>query len=492
MFSYPCPACGEILFAPVEEVGRRTLCPKCLKPIRIPAPAEEEELQLKSTLAVAVDEPVSVRTEAASRSALLPPLAQTQPQNRSETRKRGASATEAEAVPLPDRGEKPGEPRLKGNGKPTEPDFGAAQPVAAALSVELSTVIVSRLMTKLPPPPPPVYAIDWSGIVCLAVNIIALVMVITGFLGKPLGFRIAAGLGLWQFLLGWGWLIRKGFCRNRGCGGVTLFPPLALLLLLRSGPVLGLRPLGLMLCGGFFLLAGWLGPEARRAVVPTVTEGFSPDSADKAAIPSRTVRHHASLQGRADSLAMIQELEALAKSEADWSALERAAWVEQLRLLLGDQRPSVRAAALTALSRIAPTESREAVLKALRSQVASERSAALRAVRNCPDRELVEVVAERLGDRDDGVLARETLLAIGGRLAEEALLSRLSTDRQLLLLELCDLLVHVGGPDAVQALERMAETGPDLLIRSVAGHRARELSARLKENQTRSVPAESE
>ena len=40
MFAYPCPSCRQRLLAPPTRVGQRSICPKCLHPLTVPAPEQ--------------------------------------------------------------------------------------------------------------------------------------------------------------------------------------------------------------------------------------------------------------------------------------------------------------------------------------------------------------------------------------------------------------------------------------------------------------------
>lgn len=40
MFAYPCPSCRQRLLAPPSRVGQRSICPKCLHPLTVPAPEQ--------------------------------------------------------------------------------------------------------------------------------------------------------------------------------------------------------------------------------------------------------------------------------------------------------------------------------------------------------------------------------------------------------------------------------------------------------------------
>src|SRR3954469_18515523 len=50
MFSYSCPSCSQRLLAPTEKAGSRTICPKCLKPLTVPAHDRMAAVDLESSI----------------------------------------------------------------------------------------------------------------------------------------------------------------------------------------------------------------------------------------------------------------------------------------------------------------------------------------------------------------------------------------------------------------------------------------------------------
>ena len=50
MFSYSCPFCSQRLLAPTEKAGTKTICPKCLKPLTVPAHDRMAAVDLESAI----------------------------------------------------------------------------------------------------------------------------------------------------------------------------------------------------------------------------------------------------------------------------------------------------------------------------------------------------------------------------------------------------------------------------------------------------------
>ena len=92
---------------------------------------------------------------------------------------------------------------------------------------------------------------------------------------------------------------------------------------------------------------------------------------------------------------------------------------------------------------------------------------------------MAAAVVARFGVTDERPLAKAALVAIGGPVAEAVVLPVLASDRQLVVLDAIDVLVVVGGPAALAALEALTETGPDLFIRDAAAAAAEDLAGRL-------------
>lgn len=455
MFSYHCPSCEEILFAPEEESGRSTLCPICLKPIRIPAlpgPGSEPDLLLEP---VTVDRPPDVQ----------PTPRPTPP---------------PEPVRLTAYEPPPHVPHFQTHSR-AEPQPQSAAP-SPHLEVKAAAQLVSALRQQMSPPPAAPTDLKLSTAIALILTVSALVLWAVAVTTNPDGFRPVFALAGLNLLIGWALIV---YCGSRG--GLwripfLILPPVAAFRAAWPFPLVGRMPLVFLTCGFLLVALARTGPAIRTALIPVVLADEPRKNTDSDAI------HHSAMATRLlherirrDPEVLIAELHELALPEtrSTLDEAERADLVSTLLELCHDDREAVRSASLETLMAYDTTAATEPLLVALRSDDPAERQFALTLADACPTDAVIVTVAGCFDQAVDRVLAKETLLHIGGPKVEAALLPLLASDRQLVLMDVMELLEQLGGPASVTALEKLAQNGPDLFVRTAATEAVQQMQSRL-------------
>lgn len=154
-------------------------------------------------------------------------------------------------------------------------------------------------------------------------------------------------------------------------------------------------------------------------------------------------------------------------ADARWSAardLTSPADVDALSAALGAEPDArVREAILTSLARIGDRPSAQAVIRYIRSEDASVRTAALDSLRAMPGA-IADSLPGLLGDGDPDVrlLACELVRALPSADATRMLCHLIDGDAEAnVCAAAIDVLAEVGGPEALPALDRCAARFPD-------------------------------
>ncbi|MCZ2343203.1 MAG: hypothetical protein LC104_15625 [Bacteroidales bacterium] len=459
MFSYHCPLCDEVLFAPEDESGRSTLCPICLKPIRIPpvpAAGEEPELLLQ---------PVTVDPRPIPPASTIPPVLPTSP------------IVPAAPIPVDVRPmELP----------PTPPAPTASPPVSGTprppLEVLAAAQLASALRQQMNPPPTAPTDLKLSTASWMILTAAAVVLWAVAITTNPDGFRSVLLLAGLHLLIGWGMIVYWGSRGRNWLLPLLILPPVAAFRAAWPFPRVGRMPLAFVACGFLFAGMAQVGPPIRSALIPMIVNEEPHAQTDTDPEPhSDLVSHLLHERIRRDPEILIAELQELTEPEirSTLNATERADLMATLQDLCRDAREDVRSTALQTLMVYQPTAAEEPLLLALRSDDPAERQFALMCAKACPTESVIVTVAGCFDNAVDRVLAKETLLQIGGPSVEKALLPLLHSDRQLVLMDVMELLEQLGGRDSVLALEQLAKTGPDLFVRTAAADTALRMQARL-------------
>lgn len=463
MFSYHCPACAEVLFAPEDESGRPTLCPICLKPIQIPpvpGTGEEPEFLLA---------PVTVDRQPVVPDAPPPPN------------------------PIPDPVRVfPAEPPRATQRPPSSPPISPLPPLPEPvpfspaphprLGVQATAQLVSALRQQMSPPPLAPTDLKLSTATGMILTASTVVLWVVAVSTNPDGFRSVLWLAGLQLLIGWLMIVYWGSRGRQWLLPMLMLPPVAAFRAAWPFPQVGRMPLVFVVCGFAFVGLARVGPAIRTALIPVVLndEPHAQTVVDSEH-PSDLALRLLHEQVRRDPELLIAELHELVlpETQATLDSTERADVIATLQELCRDNREPVRSTALDTLLTYQPTAAVEPLLLALRSDDPAERQFALTLAASCPTEAVITTVAGCFDNAVDRVLAKETLLQIGGPPVEAALIPLLVSDRQLVLMDVMELLEQLGGRASVTALEQLAKNGPDLFVRTAAADTARRIQARL-------------
>ena len=502
MFAYPCPECGEELFAPDDEAGRQTLCPICVRPIRIP---DTPPVSLRDLIGgldpIDVDDSDTVnlshprpptpspiwrppvlsrpehQTPVTPPPELEPPTPPPSPTTAPEREvpppaEQESPPSSEQEVPLQPEPEAPRPSEQKAPPpstivpRPPDPPRFSTPPHPKAgqtrqSRAEVSARLVTALTTKMRPAP----------------------TATPGIIASTAGWLIVtvAGLGLWAVSVATN---PDGFGAVAGIGGIAAVAGGAW-----AAYTMARRPLLFVASGvGLLVLAG-IGPELRRAIVPTEQRDTAAADPAPADVPGPVARLR-TFAGRRTLDPLIGELEELSRPEvaAEIAPADRPAMARELSRLTTHERSAVRTAALAALMANDPASAEPHLLAALSSTDPGDRRAAIRIAPARPTPAVADAVAARFPVSDERPLARAALIRIGGPVAESAVLPLLKSDRQLVVIDAVEVLVAVGGPESLTALERLAATGPDLLIRAAVEDAVGKLAGRLRSGQPPAGP----
>jgi hypothetical protein len=499
MFSYSCPSCTQKLLAPPERVGQRTICPKCLRPLTIPPPTADDPDDSDDLFGGPLVDPDVHNTPLDHVTP--PPLDGAvddgNPHSRIDFDERPDPVSAPVPVPAPRPQPAPARPPA-----PPRPARVAAvvpaprrEGLAGAVvlnptglaAVDLAADLTAALTLRMKPPPEP--AADgtvpngaWFGL-----TVVALGLWVVGVIYDPAALPFVALIGGLQLAFGYLWGAYLAGRTDWRAGLLTLLPPVAAARFARPFGENAYRPQRFVLTGAVLLALFFAGRAARDAVQPMFDQLLPPRTpADPAPPPSPADRLQTALD-RKQAEVVTGVLAELARPEAVTGVSDEA----RAKLAFGlkrlcdpaapDPRPEVRTAALAALGVWEPDATRRPVLAALTGDDPSARRVAFQLAGRWKDAEVARAVVARLADRQEQQDAQQALLAIGGPPAEAALIPLLfAEDQGALVLTVIDLLEQVGGPDAVAALGRVAESGPYPSVREEAAKRAAAITARLK------------
>ncbi len=437
MFAYPCPSCGQRLTALPERAGQRTICPKCLRPATIPSPEQ-------------------------------------------------VPARGSDVVPLP-ADEDPAHALFDPPAPPPRPPAASRRPAANGVvvlspagSVDLASELSAALSARMNPPPEPPSDLRISTGAWLLLSAAAGLLWLVGVTYEPELLPFVAVIGALEASFGYLWAAYLAGRRDWVRGVVTLIPPVTVWRLFRPFGDQGFRPLRFVATGLLLLALYAIGPVVRAAILPVFTV-FEPVRVDPPAPPPSPAERLRTAAGQKHPDALLGELAELTRPEAVRAAPEqdRKETAAELKRLVGDDRPEVRAAALAALAAWDPDAARGPALAALRSADAAERKRALTLAARWPDDEVAKAVADRLTDRQEGHAAQTALLEIGGRPAEGAVLPLLKSEDSSVRMMAMDLLEKVGGRRTVDALTELGKSDPNDGVRDEAKAKAKALAAKL-------------
>lgn len=467
MFAYPCPSCAQRLIAPPDRVGQQTVCPKCLRPLTVPAPDAVGIDTLSATVAtplpVATWESVAV-TEAVAVGAAVGEID-------------FGPTVALEVAPLPDL--RTARPNSGPTSRKSLADAECGRVIlnpTGLFAVDIAAELSAAISMRMAPPPEPLSDRQLTLAAWLAGTAVAGLLWLIAVVTAPDLFPFVALLGGSMVAFGWLWrAYLAGRSGHPASGLVTLLPPVAAVRLFVPTPAHGLRPLRFVLAGAVFLGLFVLGPAVR-----SVFEGEFGARVDDFPLSVSTTpaaRLQKAVAGKKfdDALA---ELRTLPRPNGVADA-DRPGTLRDLIALTTADRADLRTAALTALADWSATDAKPAVRAGLTATDTEERLAACKVADRVLGEESAALLAACLADRNDRAEAKAALIRLVA-VAESAVLPLLKSDREPVLLAACEVLERVGGAKAAAALTELAEATKSRAVRQEASQAAEAVAERVR------------
>ena len=307
MFAYPCPSCRQRLLAPPSRVGQRSICPKCLHPLTVPAPEQvaavgpfapsapepslDEPYQPADRgmpVELALDTPIPMNTTPARTGEfgeldrnvpITEPFLDLAPAvNATPTEIEPVALVVPPTVPKPAPAARPATRPARRTG---EHDGRVAFDPSALVAGDAVAQLSAAISMRMAPPPLPTTDRTYAVIGWVAGTLVGLGVWVLAVFQSASWLPYVALVGGAMVALG---LLWRAYLSGRGgswAGGLlTLLPPICLVQLVRPVAGAGLRPLWFVLSGaallGLFAAGGpakkWVDAkfEPAKVALPTV------------------------------------------------------------------------------------------------------------------------------------------------------------------------------------------------------------------------------
>lgn len=466
MFCYRCPECAEVLFAPDDEVGRDTLCPKCWKPIRIPEPAGEESEELWdpydpiSVVPLGVDESSDAESSDAE-SSLSARLYRPEPE---ELEPFVAPASKIDPkLPEPPSSIRSDEP------KPAPQTVRRSGIVTSKAELESTFRLVAALRVRMAPPPIPQSDVRFSTAAWLILTLSAVVLWGVAVSVNPMGFQPTLALGILALGMGF-FIVITRYIQSPQRETLRRILP---------------RAAWYAATGGMIITLAVLGPAVRSALIPMVAEKGTATAGGVEPHRRGPVSLLRAAKEQQASDALLGVLRQLAEPDETLSEPDRQALGAELLTLTSDSRPAVRNTALRGVVLHNAEGAEAALVASLRSSDPADRETAIELAPRRASPSVIAAVIELFKTNSDRALVREALIRIGGSAVEQGILPLVNSDQPLLALETLSVLESIGGTESQSALEQMTRDSTDLLMRQAAGESARRIGERLGKTMSR-------
>ena len=457
MFSYPCPFCSQRLLAAPERAGKRTICPKCLRPFPIPDPDEEDDLAPSvdySDRAFVDDADLTHDTPITD---LTPRPVQTSARSAVLERPRTVEPVEQSVVSF-------NQPRLN----------------SLDLASELSMAISMRML----PPPEPHSDIRLPVFTWLIMCATAMILWVIGIVDEAALLPFVGLIGAVQFAFGYFWTAYLAGRHNWVRGVVTVFPPVAIWRLAYPFGRHGHRPLLFVMSGAIFLCLAYFGKPIHSQIQRVFNHYESPKSNYQLPVENPVDELRAAHASH-DSPRIMASLIALGtpKDHPKLTAEQCEEITQVVASMLNSKHESVRLGAIDSLMKWNPKLAHDAVRNALASSLVGTRSHAYQYAGEWDDSAMAQLLASRFFNSSEQADIREAMLKIGGRTAEEAMLPLLSDDRPLELMSVIEVLTEVGGSETIVKLRELSEASDSRMVRLEAKRSADQIALRLAATQ---------
>ena len=502
MFSYSCPHCSQRLLAPSEKAGTKTICPKCLKPVTVPAHDRMAAIDLEAVIEPThADIHLAPSGSHSSDTGNAPYDYQQTPSSYANTVQQEPTACleidldadqntanhlgACENTPAPAASIKSFTP----HSIPTAASFnrkafgsdlrGVVNLTPTGMfSVDMAANLTATLSMRMAPPPENGSERRVTTAAWVLVTVSAILVWLAGVFYKPEWFVCVALLGGALVFFGYTWRAYLAGQNGRTLWGLaTLFPPVNAIVQLKSNEEHGHRPLRFVLAGLAVLGLFAMGQDSHTVAA----------AAFKHAVPvlppvpptglASTIREYSEQQKDEQLLRFVRELPySLAFRNA--GVEEKVEVNEQLLKLTQSPRQELREVAYAALVECSPDDARKAILGALRGSNSRDHSTALAYADRVASPEIATAVVEKLGDANVGDSAEHAVRKLGV-LAEAPLLAQLWTEHVEVSIKVCALLGDVGTAKSMKPLQRLQETAESEPLKLAAKEAVRKVKQRL-------------
>lgn len=359
-------------------------------------------------------------------------------------------------------------------------------PLRLKSQMDIAAELTSALTSRMKPPPQPPRDLKPSTALWLLVTGVAVALLVLTLVTANQFSEIVLALGAGQIVVGYLWAVWLAARRDWRRGLACAVPPITLWYLTQR-KYAKYRPLRFVATGAILAtlagIAGYVQPHTRSWAGVPEAAALPVPPVDIASQPKLVQLQYYRDRRSYDSL--MQVLRTLSRTDPVYSeeAKNRTELVAELRALCDHRDSDVKVEAMAAYATWGGSDARRLCLEATRSTNQEERMMALRLLTRWKDPEVARAVASRIGRAGtETSRAQESLIDIGGPIAERAAIPLLRSDDQGVRLTVIELLGNekVGGEDAVAALLDVAKTANDPGTRQPAASKAEQIQARLK------------
>jgi hypothetical protein len=506
--------------APSEKAGTKTICPKCLKPLTIPAHDRMAAVDLESAIEPTHAEIHLASTDLGSLSNETGNAPRDYHTNASfyaktehddvkasfeidlDGEQNTASQTASCIVtPAPIASIKSFTPlpiptAATYNRKMLSHDIrGMVSLTPTGLfSVDMAAQLSATLSMRMNPSPENSSERRVTTGAWILVTISAMLVWLAGVFFRPEWFICVALLGAALIVFGYAWRAYLVGRNGRTMQGLfALLPPVNAIVQLKSNEEHGHRPLRVVLAGVAILGLFFLGYDAHTAAAAAFKQAVPTVSASPPTSIAATIRDFSERQKDDQLLRYVRELP-FSVAFRSASLEDKALMNEQLVKLTQSPRVELREVAIVALVECSPNEARKVILATLRGSFSRDHSLALAHADRLASPEIANAVVERLGDPSVGDQA-ETVTAKLGAVAEPALVAQLGAERTETAIVACKLLGKVGTAKSLKPLQRLADSSEIVKLKAAATEAIQQVKQREQispERVSENVPVEPE
>lgn len=326
-------------------------------------------------------------------------------------------------------------------------------------SSDIAADLTAALTMRMKPPPEPPSDLRLSTGMWIILTAIAISLWLFCMMANMLDpLKYVALIAIFELFVGYFWIAYLAGHRNTLRGLTTLLPPVWICRAIESNPYQGYRPLRFVLTGLALLLLFVVGPQMQPSIYAAIgMDAEAPAAAKetKRTLVSRLTDAERDTPRDNENGMLINELKSLSgmtEKQLQDAASEKAELLGKFRSHFNHINSEVRELALTNFVKWAGDDVNAETLKAISSDNEIERHDAIKIASKWKDASVAKAVAARMTVKDDRTEVKSTLLAIGGTVAEEAVLPYLRSENFDVLTITHDVLQVHGGEKALAEL----------------------------------------